>query len=110
MTAASGTSSLSSNDLLVKGPNLIQPPLQVQADLTTITRMVDGDYAMACNSGVKDRPIGIKHTTKDKLLLGRTSTNQPDQTETNGYMAPDSYLQGLKRLWWKEAKCHRTNK
>ena len=47
---------------------------------------------------VKDRPIGIK-----QLLLGRTSTIQPDQTEAEmyKYMASDSYLQENTRLWWK---------
>ena len=62
-------------------------------------------------SVVNDRPIGVKSLTEDELvpltvnqlLLGRTSSVEPEQTvvETEGYVAADQYLQELMLMWWK---------
>ena len=41
---------LSYNDLLVKGPNSLQPLLQVQADFRTLPNVVTWDYAKAYNT------------------------------------------------------------
>ena len=41
---------ISYNDLLVKGPNSLQPLLQVQADFRTLPNVVTWDYAKAYNS------------------------------------------------------------
>ena len=41
---------ISYNDLLVKGPNSLQPLLQVQADFRTLPNVVTWDYAKAYNT------------------------------------------------------------
>ena len=78
---------------------------------TLVTGKPTLNYAELCTllsraaSVVNDRPIGIKSLTEDelvpltvnRLLLGRTSSVEPLQTEVvpEGYVAADGYLQDL---------------
>ena len=63
------------NDLLVKGPNSLQPLLQVQADFRTLLNVVTRDYAKAYNTVLTyPEEMHMRH------LVWRESKDEPWKT------------------------------
>ena len=66
---------LSYNDLLVKGPNSLQPLLQVQADFRTLPNVVTWDYAKAYNT-----VLTYPEEMHMRRLVWRDSEDEPWKT------------------------------